>query len=126
MTGTPVAVVGEEKEPPVEVQVTPVGSLVVAVMFRVWVVVRAARSGETETVNVPRPVMVRVRVADLVRAGTAESVTRKVKGVLVTGVLGVPVIAPVAELRVRPVGNVPPVSFHVYGVVPPVAASVAL
>ena len=97
-----------------------------AVMFRGWVMVRAARSGETETVNVPRPVMVKVRFADLVNAGTAESVTINVNGVFVTVVVGVPVIVPVAALRVKPAGSVPLVTFQLYGVVPPVAVSVAL
>ena len=40
-----------------------------------------------------------------------------------TGVVGVPLIAPVATLNVNPAGKVPPVSDHVYGAVPPVAAN---
>lgn len=41
---------------------------------------------------------------------------------------GMPVIAPVDEFRVNPVGKAgdPPASPHVYEPVPPVAASVAL
>jgi hypothetical protein len=38
-------------------------------------------------------------------------------------VVGVPVIAPLAPVRVRPAGSAPEVMDHVSGVVPPVAAS---
>jgi hypothetical protein len=40
--------------------------------------------------------------------------------------VGVPVIAPVDVFSDRPAGRVPEVRDQVYGVVPPVAASVAL
>jgi len=40
--------------------------------------------------------------------------------------VGVPVIAPVDAFSDRPAGSVPEVRDHVYGDVPPVAASVAL
>jgi hypothetical protein len=39
--------------------------------------------------------------------------------------VGVPLICPDVELRVRPVGSVPDVTDQVYGDVPPVAESVA-
>jgi hypothetical protein len=39
----------------------------------------------------------------------------------VSGVLGVPVMLPVVELRLRPVGSVPDVIEYSYGAVPPVA-----
>ena len=57
--------------------------------------------------------IVSVRLAVCVRAGLLESVTLKVSGVLVTDVVGVPVIAPVEALRVKPAGRVPLVSDQV-------------
>jgi len=58
------------------------------------------------------------------RAGFELSVTRTVK-VNVPMVVGFPEIFPVDEASLRPGGRLPPVVDHVYGVVPPVAASVA-
>jgi hypothetical protein len=55
-----------------------------------------------------------------------ESVTWKVSGVFETVWVGVPVIAPVDAFSDKPAGNVPLVRDHRYGVVPPVAARVAL
>jgi hypothetical protein len=57
--------------------------------------------------------------------GVAESVTVTVK-VDVPDVVGTPLICPVAAFRVRPVGKAPTVTLQVYGVVPPLACSVAL
>ena len=54
----------------------------------------------------------------------AESVTVTVK-VAVPTVVGVPLIVPVVELRVNPAGSEPVVTDQVYGLTPPVAASVA-
>ena len=54
--------------------------------------------------------MVRDKVADLFSTGLLESVTLKVRDVLVTGVVGVPVMAPVEALSDRLVGSVPEVS----------------
>lgn len=51
------------------------------------------------------------------------SVTVKL-GDVVCATVGVPVIAPVEELRLRLVGRAPDVIDHVYGVVPPVAVMV--
>ena len=51
------------------------------------------------------------------------SVTRTVK-LGACAVVGVPVIAPAVD-SVNPAGNVPAAILHVYGVVPPAAASVA-
>ena len=51
------------------------------------------------------------------------SVTRTVN-VAVPAVVGVPVIAPVVGLIVRPAGSAPEVTVHVYGVVPPLTWSV--
>ncbi len=68
---------------------------------------------------------VRTKLADAVAAGEAESVTLKVKGVFTAGTVGVPVIAPVEGFKVNPFGRVL-VLDHVYGVVPPLAAKVAL
>ena len=56
-------------------------------------------------------------------AGFVESVTVIVT-VLDPAVVGVPVIAPLAASMLRPAGR--PVADQVYGVVPPVAATVAL
>jgi hypothetical protein len=53
------------------------------------------------------------------------SVTRTVK-LLVPPVVGVPLITPVAVFNVSPAGRLPTVTAHVYGVLPPVAASVWL
>ena len=57
--------------------------------------------------------MVSVRLTDCVPAGLPESVTLNVSGVLVTAVVGVPVIAPVEALRLSPAGNAPLVSDQV-------------
>jgi hypothetical protein len=57
----------------------------------------------------------------LVVLALALSVTFTVK-LLVTALPGVPEIVPPAD-RVNPVGKVPTDTVHVYGVVPPVAAS---
>jgi len=70
--------------------------------------------------------MVNFKLTDCVSMGLPASVTLNVSGVLVTATVGGPVIAPVLALRDRPPGNVPLVSDQVYGVVPPVAASVEL
>ena len=45
---------------------------------------------------------------------------------LVPVAVGVPVMAPVLAFNDNPAGNVPTVIDHVYGVAPPVAASVVL
>jgi hypothetical protein len=71
-------------------------------------------------------VMVRVRLTDLVWTGLLESLRVNVRGVALTAVVVLPVIAPVVALRVSPAGSVPLVSDQEYGVVPPVAVSVAL
>jgi len=75
---------------------------------------------------VPEALTVRVRFAELVCAGLLASVTVNVRGVEVTAVVGVPVIAPVDALNESPAGSVPEVSVQVYGAVPPVAVSVVL
>jgi hypothetical protein len=66
----------------------------------------------------------RVMLNDLlaVVAGLLESLARTVK-VKVPSPVGVPAIAPVAALRVRPVGNAPLVIAQVYGAIPPVAVT---
>ena len=51
-----------------------------------------------------------------------ESVALKVSAVPFATAVGVPLIRPVDEFNVKPLGNVPEVSVHVYGAVPPVAA----
>jgi hypothetical protein len=57
--------------------------------------------------------------------GVSESVTVTVKFVVPEAV-GVPEMAPVAALRVRPAGKLPVVTAHEYGVMPPVACNVVL
>ena len=70
--------------------------------------------------------IVNISLTDLLPAGVLESATWNVRAVFVTACVGVPVIAPVAAFNMRPAGNVPLVSDHVYGGVPPVAAKTAL
>ena len=60
----------------------------------------------------------------MVTAGDSESFTCAVM-VKVALAVGVPLSAPVAAFSVTPAGNAPEVIDHVYGVMPPVAASVA-
>jgi len=67
------------------------------------------------------PVMLSAWVA----VSEAASATWIVK-LLVPDVVGVPEITPVLGASDRPEGNVPEATDHVYGVVPPVAANVAL
>jgi hypothetical protein len=57
------------------------------------------------------------------RVGLVESVT-VILTVLAPNAVGVPLIAPVEAFRDRPRGN--PVADHVYGALPPVAATMAL
>ena len=65
--------------------------------------------------------MARFAVAE--SCGVPESVTCTVK-LVVPASVGVPLITPVAASNVKPVGKLPFVIDQVYGVVPPVAASV--
>lgn len=65
----------------------------------------------------------RLNVCVAVNAGALESVTCTVNDD-VPATVGVPEIAPLPE-RLRPVFSVPDVIDHLYGVVPPVAPSVA-
>jgi hypothetical protein len=65
--------------------------------------------------------MVSVRLADL----PAASVTWKVTEPLPAPV-GTPLIAPVWGFKFNPVGSVPEVTVHVYGLVPPDSLNVAL
>jgi hypothetical protein len=67
--------------------------------------------------------MLRFAVAVLA-VGVSESVTVTVK-FAVPEAVGVPEMAPVAPLRVRPAGKLPLVMVHEYGVMPPVACKVA-
>jgi hypothetical protein len=60
--------------------------------------------------------------ADLVCTGLPLSVTVAVK-LKVPLAVGVPEIRPVLEAMVRPAGRLPEVIDHLYGEVPPVAAS---
>jgi hypothetical protein len=56
--------------------------------------------------------------------GAVESVTLNVSAVAFAAAVGVPLITPVEEFSVKPLGKVPDVSDHVYGLVPPVADNV--
>lgn len=56
----------------------------------------------------------------------AASMTWIVTELLPAGPVGVPVMAPVLELRLNPEGRVPAVVDHVYGLVPPDILNVAL
>ena len=67
--------------------------------------------------------MVRLKVWLAVWTGEPESATLNVSGAI-TGVVGVPLITPVAPFRLKPAGNVPAVNCHIYAPVPPVAANV--
>src|SRR5271170_432307 len=49
-----------------------------------------------------------------------------VSGVAFAAAVGMPAMAPVAAFKAKPAGRVPLVSDQLYGVVPPVAASVAV
>ena len=55
-----------------------------------------------------------------------ESLTLTVKGLALAVAVGVPVMAPVAAFSESPAGSAPMAIDHVYGNVPPVAASAAL
>jgi hypothetical protein len=72
--------------------------------------------------------MTMLRLVDaLFLMGDSLSVTVPVKLTVPVKVpLGVPEIAPVLAFRERPVGKLPVVIDHVYGVIPPAAASVWL
>ena len=57
--------------------------------------------------------MVSAKLAVWVRTGLLESVTLNVSGVALAVAVGVPVMAPVAALSVKPAGNVPLLSDQV-------------
>ena len=57
-------------------------------------------------------------------AGALESLTLRVK-FAVAAAVGVPLICPLAVFSVSPAGREPAESDHVYGVLPPVVATVA-
>ena len=128
MTLAPEALVLDEKLPPVadhETAFWEVSFATVPETESVCVTVRPARLGE---IAIPAEVeeIVNISLTDLLPAGVLESATWNVRAVFVTACVGVPVIAPVAAFNMRPTGNVPLVSDHVYGGVPPVAAKTAL
>ena len=128
MTLAPEALVLDEKLPPVadhETAFWEVSFATVPETESVCVTVRPARLGE---IAIPAEVeeIVNISLTDLLPAGVLESATWNVRAVFVTACVGVPVIAPVAAFNMRPAGNVPLVSDHVYGGVPPVAAKTAL
>ena len=75
----------------------------------------------TGGVTVAATAMLRFAVA--VFAGALESATRTVKDT-VPAAVGVPLICP-APLSVNPFGNAPALTDQLYGVVPPLAATVA-
>ena len=67
--------------------------------------------------------MLMLPFAEAVFAGLSESVTVTVKFAAGPAVVGVPVIAPVELLRVKPAGSEPAVMANVYGPTPPVAVA---
>jgi hypothetical protein len=77
----------------------------------------------SDNVVIVSVVIVSVKLTLAVCAGEPESVTLKVSEVAFAAAVGVPLIRPVDEFSVSPAGNVPKVSVHVYGVVPPVAVN---
>ena len=128
MTLAPEALALDEKLPPVadhETAFWEVSFATVPETESVCVTVSPARLGE---IVMPTDVeeIVNISLTDLLPAGVLESVTWNVGAVLVTACVGVPVIAPVAAFNMSPAGNVPLVRVHIYGGVPPMAASTAL
>jgi len=89
------------------------------------VITTPACEGESETVIVEGETF-SVKAADLVSTGVLESETLNVRDVALAVAVGVPVIVPALWLNERPAGSVPAVNDHLYGAVPPVAASVAV
>jgi hypothetical protein len=69
-------------------------------------------------------VTVSVRLTLAVCAGDPASVTLNDSETAFAVAAGVPLITPVEEFNDKPLGNVPDVSVHVYGVVPPLAVNV--
>ena len=98
-------------------QVTPLlpaSFVTVAVkVVSVWPTVSPPLLGETDTLIVEAGPIVRVKFTLLVWTGLPESVALNVSGVLVTVAVGVPVIAPVEALRLKPAGKVPLVKVQV-------------
>ena len=133
MTGTPDLLVDAESAPqavplqadPDAFQLIPRESLLVAVKESVWPVTIAARFGETATV-IAAGSIVAVRVTGTLCAGLLESVTVKVRALEFAVAVGVPPIVPALPFNDRPAGRDPLVRAQVYGVVPPVARSVAV
>jgi hypothetical protein len=68
--------------------------------------------------------MLMLNVAVAVCRGLLASVALTVK-LYVPAVVGVPEMTPVLPDNLKPAGSAPPLIAHVYGVVPPLAASVA-
>ncbi len=56
--------------------------------------------------------MVKVKFRLAVCTGEPESATLNVSGTLATGVLGVPLIRPLAPFKLNPAGRVPEVNCH--------------
>lgn len=113
VTGLPLEVLAELNEPPagLELQVTPVVSLVVAVSSSCCPTVRPAWRGET-VIEILPALMVSGRVTDALSGLPLESVTRKVSERWLAVADGVPEMAPVEAASDRPDGSDPPVSVH--------------
>jgi hypothetical protein len=130
------AVVGVPEIAPVDAtRLNPVGS-VPAVTLQLYGVVPplACSASEYAVPTVPPGSDVVATVGGCAAAATAilnvfvpvlfaASVTCTVNDT-VPAVVGVPEIAPVDATRLSPVGNIPAVTLHLYGVVPPLACSV--
>jgi hypothetical protein len=128
VTLAPEALPLDEKLPPVadhETAFWEVSFATVAETESVCVTVRPARLGETEMLTAVEEI-VNISLTDLLPGGALESATWNVRGAFVTVCVGVPAIAPVEAFNIRPAGNAPLVSDHLYGGVPPVAAKTAL
>jgi hypothetical protein len=98
-------------EPPVAVTGVNVGMAVPAVPTVAETAWLATSVGFTVSENV------------LAEFAPASSVTVTVKTVVASVAVGVPLIAPVAGVKLNPAGSVPPVNANEYGVVPPLAVT---
>lgn len=126
VTFAPLTLAAGLKDPPAGLifQVTPAASLVVAESDKLCVTVSPARFSDSDTESAAE-LTVSVRFTEAFCTGLPESWTWKVSGVLLTTAPGTPVIAPVWAFKESPRGNVPDVTVHEKGWVPPLAGKLA-
>jgi hypothetical protein len=99
----------------------PAGSDAVAIVMGV------ALCAETELVEVfATGLTVSASATVLVCAGDPEAATAKLTAALLVAVVGVPEMTPVVADKDSPVGSAPPATDQVYGLLPPLATSVAV